>query len=297
MFDAPLIKTSTHRHPGVNKHKLEHINMEATQLVQVSARTHVDRNSALLTTDRTVCATTLSLEQGYTSLLPFRIHGSCFLAMASAEAVLSSDPQRICPCGSSRCESVNDTVACCDCGRVLEDDFLVNYGCLASTGVGSIDNIVPEGCTGAHLTGASSLNRGRRAKVRRLQTQVSNHGRDLELSETAISKARDLIEDARTMDTTAETAVAAAALVLGARIEGFPVSMKTVCLRLEIPFSDFKASIASLQRRMQQPVPSVQVCGFLLCPNCTGSREGNRFNFLLVLKVGMVVYNSRLPVR
>lgn len=181
------------------------------------------------------------------------------MVMAATQAVLAG-PDVTCPCGSSSRETIDDAVVCVDCGRVLEDDCLVNYGHLPSSGIAATMNIVPEGCSGAHLSGARcSINNRRRAKVQSLQAQASNHGRDLELSEAAISRALDLIKDHTRGNAASDTSAVAAALVFGARIEGFPVTMKDVCLRLKIPFSEFKLSLASLQRQMVEPVPAIQV--------------------------------------
>lgn len=179
--------------------------------------------------------------------------------MSAAEAILAA--AALCPCGSSSHERVDECLVCSECGRVLEEDCLVNYGQVPSSSIAATDNIVPEGCTGAHLSAAkSSVDNRRRAKVRRLQAQASNHGRDLDLSDAAISRALGLIKDHTRGNAPSETSAVAAALVLGARIERYPVAMKNVCLILEIPFSDLKRSLASLQRQMDGPVPAIQVC-------------------------------------
>ena len=182
------------------------------------------------------------------------------------DAVLSrTDPP--CPCGSSSHERIDDSIVCVECGRVLDDECFLNYGHSGSEGVPTTDNIVPEGCTGAHLTGAKrSVSYWKHERVKRLQAQASSHGRVLQLSEPAISSALGLIKDHTRGIAASEPSAVAAALVLGARIEGFPVVMKDVCLRLDIPFSDFRRSLASLKRQMDGPAPPVQVCTATACP-------------------------------
>jgi hypothetical protein len=180
-----------------------------------------------------------------------------------------ADPDLACPCGSGSRETLDEGIVCSDCGRIIESESLVNYTFAPSSGMHASDNIVPEGCTGAHLTGARcSINYAKRDKVKRLQAQASNYGRDLELSGAAIAKALALIEDHTRLRPVADpdTSAVAAALVIGARMEGFPVTMKDVCLRLRIPFSDFKRSLAALQRHVPAPIPTLQVRTIAILP-------------------------------
>jgi hypothetical protein len=142
---------------------------------------------------------------------------------------------------------------------VLEDGVLVSCSYAPSSEVPVPYNIVPEGSTGAHLGATRKyINYARVAKVKRLQAQACNYGRDLQLCETTISKANDLLQDIG-RGTASEISAVAAALVLGARIAAFPVSIQDVCLRLEVPMSDFRHSFASMQRHIEEPIPSMQV--------------------------------------
>lgn len=184
--------------------------------------------------------------------------------MTSAEAVLATEAGS-CECGCTSTETVDGAVVCCGCGKMLEREVLVNHAFAFSSGIAAGDNFVPEGCTGVHLSGTkSSVNYKRRDKIKRLHTLAANHGRDLEMSQAAISTALNLIEDHTRGQAVSDISAVAAALLQAARTENDPVTMKEICLRLEVPFMDCKRSLASLRRQMTQPaVPTLQVCSLI----------------------------------
>lgn len=186
--------------------------------------------------------------------------------MTSAEAVLATEDGS-CECGCTSTETVDGAVVCCGCGKMLEREVLVSYAIALSSGIAAGDNFVPEGCTGVHLSGAkSSINYKRRDKIKRLHTLAAYHGRHLEMSQTAIATALNLIEDHTRGQAVSDISAVAAALLQAARTENHPVTMKEICLRLEVPFMDCKRSLASLRRQMTQPaVPTLQVDELLKC--------------------------------
>lgn len=165
--------------------------------------------------------------------------------------------QIACFCGSTNLETDDSAcLVCLDCGRVVEEDGLVSQPPLYSSGEKPSYNVVPEQCNGESLV-ISKVQR--RTRILSLQNQAVNKGREIELSEEVVERAKHVLAASKSHRVADEVAVAAA-LFLGSRIEGFPITLKSICLGLGAPLDGVRRAVIQQQGKLDESVPSIKAC-------------------------------------
>jgi hypothetical protein len=168
------------------------------------------------------------------------------------------EEQIICQCGCTELETLDDaSLACAECGRVLEQDAFVSGVPIFDPGEKPSFNVVPEDDSGVALVAPKYQ---RRTRTHNLQNQAANKGRKLELSSEATQRAQEILAESRNHGRATDDVAVAAALFLGARFEGFPITLKSICLSLGAPLEDVRRAVILHQGKLDACAPSINVC-------------------------------------
>jgi hypothetical protein len=171
-----------------------------------------------------------------------------------------TEPFLTCPCCGS---DVDCTELCEECGCVIGIDDLVSSGPLPSAEFRVRSNTVTEGDDGTGLL-ASTCGRSQRQSEsgRRLQTQAACAASELGLPITVTNEVSKLLEIGCPAPhlTTADIRTASAVLLyIGARLDRFPVTLRTLCAGLSVAFCPAAKLFTRIARTVPGKLPPVPV--------------------------------------